>query len=313
MIKVLEIDGISKEFGGKTVVDNISFNVARGEIMGLVGPNGAGKSTIIRTILGIIYPDSGIIRFLFNEDNGESERNKRSGAIPRSRIGYLPEERGFYKKVKVMPILLYLAALKNYPREKAVPRIYEYFEKFGLTGKEKARIEEFSKGMAQKVQFIASVLHEPDLLILDEPFSGLDPVSQDLFKQEIQALAASGTSILLSAHQMNMVEALCNRIFLIDKGKKVLWGDMDSIKESFADFKCVIHGENRHINFASLPMVERVDFHHNLTTIYFQKSSNPDQFLKNLPGDINIKELHMDRISLHDIFVSIVTRGDQNA
>lgn len=307
MTQMLEIENISKEFGGKTVVDNVSFNVAGGEIVGLVGPNGAGKSTIIRTILGIIYPDSGNIRFLFN---GENEQN---GAIPRSRIGYLPEERGFYKKVKVIHILLYLAALKNYPREKAAPRIYEYFEKFGLTGKEKAGIEEFSKGMAQKVQFIASVLHEPDLLILDEPFSGLDPVSQDLFKQEIQALAASGTSILLSAHQMNMVEALCNRIFLIDKGKKVLWGDMDSIKESFADFKCVIHGDNRHINFTTLPMVERVDFQHNHTTIYFKKGSNPEQFLKNLPGDVQIRELHMDRISLHDIFVSIVTRGEQNA
>jgi len=212
-----------------------------------------------------------------------------------------------------MHILLYLAALKNYPREKAAPRIHAYFEKFGLTGKEKSGIEEFSKGMAQKVQFIASVLHEPDLLILDEPFSGLDPVSQDVFKQEIQALAASGTSILLSAHQMNMVEALCNRIFLIDKGKKVLWGDMDGIKESFADFKCVIHGDNRHINFASLPMVDRVDVHHNHTTIYFKKGSSPDQFLKNLPGDAQIRELHMDRISLHDIFVSIVTRGERNA
>ncbi len=299
MINVLEIDQVSKEFGGRTVVDNVSFSVKKGEIMGLVGPNGAGKSTIIRTILGIIYPDSGNIGFNFNGN----------GAIPRSRIGYLPEERGFYKNVKIMNILLYLAALKNYPKGKAIPRIYEYFEKFGLKGKEKAKIEEFSKGMAQKVQFVASVLHEPNLLILDEPFSGLDPVSQDVFKQEIRSLAENGASILLSAHQMNMVEALCDRLFLIHKGKKVLYGAMDDIKESFAEFKCVINGENQHINFTAVPMVARADTRQNHTTIYFKKNVKPEDFLKQLPEGINIKELHMDRISLHDIFVSIV-KGD---
>ena len=299
MGNVLEIDQVSKEFGGKTVVDKVSFSVTKGEIMGLVGPNGAGKSTIIRTILGIIYPDSGEITFNFNGN----------GAIPRSRIGYLPEERGFYKNVNVMHILLYLASLKKYPKEKAIPRIYEYFEKFGLQGKEKAKIEQFSKGMAQKVQFVASVLHEPDLLILDEPFSGLDPVSQDIFKQEIRSLSENGMSILLSAHQMNMVEALCDRIFLIHKGKKVLYGGMDEIKESFAEFKCVVNGDNQNLNFALLPMVEKTDIRHNQTVIYFRKNVKPEEFLKKLPEGINIKELHMDRISLHDIFVSIV-KGD---
>ena len=302
MTNVLEIDQISKEFRGRTVVDNVSFSVKKGEIMGLVGPNGAGKSTIIRTILGIIYPDSGNIEFNFNNN----------GAIPRSRIGYLPEERGFYKNVKVINILLYISALKNYPKEKAIPRIYEYFEKFGLKGKEKSRIEEFSKGMAQKVQFVASVLHEPDLLILDEPFSGLDPVSQDVFKQEIRSLAEKGTSILLSAHQMNMVEALCDRLFLIHKGKKVLYGTMDEIKESFAEFKCVINGDNQYINFTALPMVASAVTRQNHTTIYFKKNVLPEDFLKKLPEGISIKELHMDRISLHDIFVSIVTGDYEN-
>lgn len=299
MVNVLEIDRISKEFGGKTVVDSVSLNVKKGEIMGLVGPNGAGKSTIIRTILGIIYPDSGSINFNFNGN----------GTIPRSRIGYLPEERGFYKNVKVMNILLYLSSLKNYPKEKAVPRIYSYFDKFGLKGKEYSKIEEFSKGMAQKVQFVASVLHEPDLLILDEPFSGLDPVSQDIFKSEIRELSQRGMSILLSAHQMNMVEALCDRIFLIHKGKQILFGSMDEIKESFAEFKCTLNGDNHNINFTSMPMVERVDSLNNRSTIYFKKNSKPEDFLKNLPVGVNIKELHMDRISLHDIFVSIV-KGD---
>lgn len=299
MADLLSIDSISKEFGGKTVVDKVSFNVKKGEIMGIVGPNGAGKSTIIRSILGIIYPDSGEINFGFN---GEAD-------IPRSRLGYLPEERGFYKNVKVKQILLYLSGLKKYPKEKALIRIKEYFEKFDLEGKENSKIEEFSKGMAQKVQFIASVLHEPELLILDEPFSGLDPVSQDIFKAEIRALAQNGMAILLSAHQMNMVEALCDRIFLIHKGKKVLFGTMDEIKETFAEFKCVLLGENSHVDFYQMPMVERVDVKHNVHTIYFRKNTNPDEFLRTLPQNVNVKELHMDRISLHDIFVSIV-KGD---
>ncbi len=303
MVNVVQITDLTKEFAGKTVVDKVSFDVAKGEIMGLVGPNGAGKSTIIRTILGIIYPDSGQILFNFNgKACGEASPT-------RARIGYLPEERGFYKNVKVMDILLYLAALKNYPRAKAIARTYAYFEKLGLKGRENAKIEEFSKGMAQKVQFVASILHEPELLILDEPFSGLDPVSQDVVVQEIRSLAAAGTSILLSAHQMNMVEMLCDRVFLINKGKKVLMGAMDEIKESYAEFKCVVSGDNHHVDFALLPMVEKVVTKQNTTTIYFKKNASPAQFLKQLPPGLSIKELHMDRISLHDIFVS-VAKGD---
>lgn len=171
----------------------------------------------------------------------------------------------------------------------------------------------FRRAWRKKVQFIASVLHEPDFLIFDEPFSGLDPVSQDIFKQGIRSLAASGTSILMLAHQMNMVEALCDRVFLIHKGKKVLWGAMDKIKESFADFKCVIIGDNEHIDFASFPMVDRVDLNHHTYTVYFKKNAQPGRFLKQLPENVNIKELHMDRISLHDIFVSIVAGGEENA
>ncbi|KAB3531573.1 ABC transporter ATP-binding protein [Alkaliphilus serpentinus] len=303
MEKILSIDNISKEFGGKTVVNHISFEVYKGEIMGILGPNGAGKSTTIRSIMGIIYPDSG--RILFHNHN--------SKGIPINKIGYLPEERGLYKNVKVMDVLLYLADLKCYPKDKAKKRILEYLEKFNLKGKEKVKIEELSKGMAQKVQFIASILHEPELLILDEPFSGLDPVSQDVFKEEIREIAKGGTSVLLSAHQMNLVEALCNRIFLINEGKKVVYGRLEEIKESFANFKCTINGNNGYnVDFTLFPSVERVESVDDNKVIYFKKGASVNEFLQKLSKDIDIKELHIDRISLHDIFVKIAKGGMNN-
>src|SRR5690554_855225 len=181
METMLTVEGLGKSFKDKRIIGNISFEVKKGEIMALLGPNGAGKSTTIRNIMGIMYPDEGAITF------------HNSKEIPRNKIGYLPEERGLYKNVKVMDILLYLAELKDYPLKKAKERARAYLKKFGLAGKENALIEELSKGMGQKVQFIASIIHQPMLLILDEPFSGLDPVAQELFKEEIRELAAAGT------------------------------------------------------------------------------------------------------------------------
>jgi ABC-2 type transport system ATP-binding protein len=203
METVLKVEGLNKWFKDTQVLHDISFEVYKGEIMAILGPNGAGKSTTIRNIMGIMYPDEGRITFHNHPE------------IPRHKIGYLPEERGLYKNVKVMDILLYLAELKDYPLDKARERALHYLKKFGLEGKENALVEELSKGMGQKVQFIASVIHEPELLILDEPFSGLDPVSQELFKEEIRRLAEKGTAILLSSHQMNLVEEMADRLFMI--------------------------------------------------------------------------------------------------
>src|SRR5690606_10572441 len=218
----------------KQVLKNISFEVKKGEIMAILGPNGAGKSTTIRNIMGILYPDEGSITF----------HNHKGKGIPQNKIGYLPEERGLYKNVKVMDILLYLADLKDYPLDKAKERILDYLKKFDLEGKENVSIEELSKGMGQKVQFIGAVIHEPELLILDEPFSGLDPVSQDIFKEEIRRLRDAGTSILLSSHQMNLVEEMCDRLFMIQRGEKVIYGTLDEVKTEYANFKCTIQGQN---------------------------------------------------------------------
>lgn len=307
---MLTVSNLGKSFKDKKIISDISFEVRKGEIMAILGPNGAGKSTTIRNIMGIMYPDEGMIQF-HNVDSSEetgSKGNTASGKeIPRDKIGYLPEERGMYKNVKIMDILLYLAELKDYPLDKARKRALEYLAKFGLEGKDKATIEELSKGMGQKVQFIASIIHEPELLILDEPFSGLDPVSQEQFKEEIRNLAKQGTAILLSAHQMNLVEEMADRLFLIHRGQKVIYGKMSEVKRQYANFKCTIRGQNDRRLLEALPEVERVEQTDEISTIYLTKNVQPSYWLRNLPEELSIEELSLDRISLHEIFIDIAT------
>lgn len=297
MEKILSVENLVKTFKDTRVLKNISFDVRKGEIMAILGPNGAGKSTTIRNIMGIMYPDEGAITFHNNEGK----------EIPRHKIGYLPEERGLYKNVKVMDILLYLADLKDYPLKKAKERALEYLKKFDLEGKENVSVEELSKGMGQKVQFIASVLHEPELLILDEPFSGLDPVSQELFKDEIRSLADQGTAILLSSHQMNLVEEMCDRLFLMHRGERVIYGTMDDVKKEYANFKCTIHGKNNQTKLEHIPDVERSEQIGDRSILYLAKDVRVTSWLKNLPDHLDIQELSMDRISLHEIFIDIAT------
>jgi ABC-2 type transport system ATP-binding protein len=294
---MLTVDGLKKSFKDKQALKGISFEVRKGEIMAILGPNGAGKSTTIRNIMGIMYPDEGSITF----------HNHRGKEIPRHKIGYLPEERGLYKNVKVMDILLYLADLKDYPLDKAKERILMYLKKFDLEGKEKVAVDELSKGMGQKVQFIGSILHEPELLILDEPFSGLDPVSQELFKEEIRGLADNGTAILLSSHQMNLVEEMCDRLFMIQNGQKVIYGTLDEVKTKYANFKCTIHGKNNLQVLESIPQVGRVEQKDEMAVLYLEQDVEPTNWLRSLPSEVVVHELKMNRISLHEIFIDIAT------
>jgi ABC-2 type transport system ATP-binding protein len=295
MEAVLQVENLRKSFKGREILKGISFEVRKGEIMAILGPNGAGKSTTIRNIMGIMYPDEGTIQF-----NGYKD-------IPRNKIGYLPEERGLYKNVNIMDILLYLAELKNYPLKKAKERALTYLEKFDLVGKEKVSVEELSKGMGQKVQFIAAILHEPELLILDEPFSGLDPVSQELFKQEIRNLAKQGTAILLSSHQMNLVEEICDRLFMIHRGQKVIYGNLDEVKREYANFKCTIHGNNDLNLLRGIPDVQRVEQKEDASILYLSREVQLARWLKNLPEQLEINEFTIDRVSLHEIFIDIAT------
>jgi len=292
---ILTVNQIGKTFKDKKIIENISFDVHQGEIMAILGPNGAGKSTTIRNIMGIIHPDEGSVTF----------HNRAAGEIPRQIIGYLPEERGLYRKAKIIDILLYFAELKDYPLKKARQRALHYLAKFGLEGKEKVTLEELSKGMGQKVQFIASIIHEPELLILDEPFSGLDPVSQEVFKQEIKDLAANGTAILLSSHQMNLVEELCDRLYMINRGRKVLHGTLEDVKKQYANFKCTIHGDNDVNMLEKISNVQRIEHKEEYSILYLDADVQPANWLKDLPDSLTIHELSLDRISLHEIFIDI--------
>ncbi|CAM4103013.1 ABC transporter ATP-binding protein [Lederbergia lenta] len=297
MENVLTVNQLGKSFKKKRIIQDISFDVRKGEIMAILGPNGAGKSTTIRNIMGIMYPDEGTITF----------HNHIANEIPRHKIGYLPEERGLYKNVKVMDMILYLADLKDYPVKKARERALAYLAKFDLEGKEKVSVEELSKGMGQKVQFIASIIHEPELLILDEPFSGLDPVSQELFKREIRELANNGTAILLSSHQMNVVEQLCDRLFMIHRGQKVIYGTMEDVKNQYANFKCRIRGKNDLSLLEKLSMVQRVEQSEDVSILYLTQDVNIPTWLRQLPESLHIQELSIDRISLHEIFIDVAT------
>jgi len=218
---VVEIDRIAKRFAGHVAVEGLSLAVHRGAVYGLLGPNGAGKTTTIRMIMNITIPDEGGVK-LFGDAMG--------GRHHSARIGYLPEERGFYKKMKVRDMLVFLAEAKGVPRARAATKADEWLERLELADWRLRKIEELSKGMSQKVQFIGTMLHEPELLILDEPFSGLDPINQQVLKDTIVQLSRAGTTILFSTHQMDVAEKICDHVCIIARGRKVLDGALAEVK-----------------------------------------------------------------------------------
>lgn len=220
---IIEAKNITKRYAGHTALDDVSLQIPAGKIFGMLGPNGAGKTTMIRIINQIIAPDEGTLHF-----NGTL-----LSAEHIEQIGYLPEERGLYKKMKVGEQAMYLAQLKGLKKSEAKEKLNAWFEKFEMTGWWNKKIEELSKGMQQKVQFVTTVLHEPKLLILDEPFTGFDPINTTLVKDEILALKQKGTSIIISTHRMESVEELCDEIALINKSKKVLGGSVKEIRRRF--------------------------------------------------------------------------------
>ncbi len=310
-IAMLRVEGVSKRFDGVQAVDGVSFDVRQGEIFGLLGPNGAGKTTLIRMILDIIKPDRGAVHFASSE-------GQAGGPAPtwKDKVGYLPEERGLYEERKVSDTLLYFASLKHLKTSQARERIRFWLERLSLEEHFGSKIKELSKGMQQKVQFIAAVLHEPQLVILDEPFAGLDPVNQDLFQSIIQELRARGTTILLSSHQMNLVENLCDRIFLINRGQEVLSGDLREIKRSWGE--AVVKIEYRgDFDLKSCPLVKTIKRSENTSgrqraELILRKGVTPNEFLKSITDRLDIEELAITKPPLHHIFVELV-RGERDA
>jgi len=222
---ILSIQNVVKTYGTYTAVDHVSFEMPRGCVFGMLGPNGAGKTSLIRMITTITAPDSGIIVL---------EGEKLNSRTP-EKIGYMPEERGLYKKMKVGEQLLYLAQLKGLTKAQALKEIDHWLTKFDIRDWWNKKIEDLSKGMQQKIQFIATVVHKPPLLILDEPFTGLDPINTNLIKDEIAQLNAAGTSIIFSTHRMESVEEMCDYIVLINRGKNVLYGEVEAIKNEYKE------------------------------------------------------------------------------
>jgi ABC-type uncharacterized transport system, ATPase component len=224
-MNIISCSNITKKFGDYTALNSVSFDIPQGQIFGLLGPNGAGKTTLIRIINQITVPDSGILYY-----KGEPITPKSVDSI-----GYLPEERGLYKKMKVGEQAIYLAKLKGMSKAQAIAELKVWFEKFNIQGWWNKKVEELSKGMAQKIQFITTVMHKPNLLILDEPFSGFDPVNVNLIRQEILALKESGTTIILSTHNMESVEELCDNIALINKSNLIVTGNVDEIRRKYGN------------------------------------------------------------------------------
>jgi len=225
-MSMLEVAHLKKYFTTQKAVDDISFSVGKGSIFGLLGPNGAGKTTLIRMITGIFFPDEGSISFNGKKFNADEDS---------SLIGYMPEERGLYKKMKIGEQALYLARLKGLSSADALSQAKDWFTRFEMQSWWNKKIEDLSKGMAQKLQFVTTVLHRPELIILDEPFSGLDPVNANLIKDEIFRLASNGASIIFSTHRMEQVEEICDHIILINKGKKILDGSVNHVKQEFKE------------------------------------------------------------------------------
>jgi ABC-2 type transport system ATP-binding protein len=223
---ILQVKDLKKYFSSQRAVDAISFSLKKGSIFGLLGPNGAGKTTLIRMITGIFYPDEGEILF---------EGKPFDPAKDIVHIGYMPEERGLYKKMKIGEQAVYLARLKGLGKQEATAKVKEWFIKFEMQSWWNKKVEDLSKGMGQKLQFVTTVLHEPRLIILDEPFSGLDPVNSNLIKDEIYALARKGSTIIFSTHRMEQVEEICDHIILVNKGRKILDGSVAGVKQQFKE------------------------------------------------------------------------------
>ncbi|HPE40197.1 MAG TPA: ABC transporter ATP-binding protein [Bacteroidales bacterium] len=235
-MKIVEVQNVTKKYSNHLALDNISLSVEKGNVFGLLGPNGAGKTTLIRILNQITAPDSGVVLF--------QNRPIQKGDV--EKIGYLPEERGLYKKMKVGEQALYLAQLKGLSKQVAMERLVSWFRKFEIETWWNRKVEELSKGMQQKVQFITTIIHEPDFLILDEPFSGFDPINTNLLKDEILNLKEKGTTIILSTHNMASVEEICDDIVLINKSKKVLEGNLIELKQQFKNhqFEITIESNN---------------------------------------------------------------------
>lgn len=293
----LELSEVTKSFNSTKVVNGISFNVNPGEIFGLIGPNGAGKTTAIRMIMDILKPDTGQIKVFGDSLNANTKDS----------IGYLPEERGLYKKLSVLQSLHYIASLKGVESKRAYSRANELLERVGMLAHREKKIEELSRGMGQLVQFLITIIHEPRLIILDEPFANLDPVNTELLREIICELRGQGKAIILSTHRMNEVEELCDRIFMINEGRGVLYGKLTEIKSRYRRNSIFLEYEGE---LGELEGITLRRDEYGSTELILDKDSSPQEILQQLVRrGVKINRYEVSTPPLHDIFLQVVGEG----
>jgi ABC-2 type transport system ATP-binding protein len=295
---VVEVTQISKSFGPVKAVDEVSFSVEKGEIFALLGPNGAGKTTTIRIMLDIYRPDQGKIA-IFGGPMTEAKKD---------RIGYMPEERGLYQDLPLERVLVYLASLKGISAGQARQQVSVYLERFDLEAYKLKKVKELSKGMQQKAQIIATLLHQPDLVIIDEPFSGLDPVNTQVVKDLLLELHSQEVTIIMSTHQMHQVEELCDRILLINQGKVMLYGDLEQIRRQYAGNAVLVRTEKPLP--VGLPGVMHLADHNSASRLTLSPGVSPQDVLRRLVDlDIPLEQFEIAVPTLDEIFIRVVKGG----
>jgi ABC-2 type transport system ATP-binding protein len=294
---------VTKRYGSFTAVDDLSFEVERGEIFAMLGPNGAGKTTTLRMILDILKPDTGEIDVLGGPISDATKE----------RIGYLPEERGLYRNVPVLDILVYLGTLKGMDRQAARKDAMKMLEQVELGANAKQKVSELSKGMQQKVQLIATFLHKPDLVIVDEPFSGLDPVNTQLIEQMFYQMRDAGVAIIMSTHQMHQVEEMADRLVMIDHGRRMLYGGVDEVRQRFAKNAVMVEGQG---DWSALPGVASVEPGDNgrSALLNLAQGVTPDDVMAAMAAgtDYHVRRFALAVPRLHDIFIEVAGNGSRN-
>lgn len=299
-MNALVIDKISKNFGGFRAVDNLSAAVEGGIIYGFLGPNGAGKTTTIRMIMNIIRPDSGKIS-IFGDGISTANQN---------RISYMPEERGLYRKMSSARILAYFGSLKGLSAVQLSRGVPVWLERVGLADCANKKVEELSKGMQQKLQFAVAVINEPDLLILDEPFSGLDPVNQEVLKNILLEIKKQGKTIILSTHVLSEAEKLCDSIILINKGKTIIDGPLDQIKRQFSTGSVLVELDGDDSFVGNLPIVAAIEKNQRRLQVILKDNVDPQQLLVELVNRAKVRSFEIQTPSLHEIFIKLVSQGN---
>jgi ABC-2 type transport system ATP-binding protein len=292
-MNIIELEGITKSFGTVEAVKDLSLSVPKGSIYGFIGPNGSGKTTTIRMIMKIFYPDKGKISINGKELNGEQNKS----------IGYLPEDRGLYKKMKVYDVLFFLGELNGGSDLKN--RIDYWLKKLDLSEFANKKVETLSKGMKQKLQFIATIMNEPEIIILDEPFSGLDPVNAEILKDSILDLQKKGSTIIFSTHDMSMAEKMCDNIFMIYQGKKVLDGTLNEIQDQYASDTIVVQTEKGESALQGIKGITSINNFGKVQEIKLEENADPQKILTEIMKHTAISKFEITRPSLNDIFIRI--------